>query len=194
MTTAGVDDEEDSRPSVREYLCPECRTPYPEADAFAKHLERHREVLPAQYSVRGKLKTKPCKKGCGRHLKKASEIRGHEKLCDGSRPLAHGESPEVTPIKAPIERKEEMPDYTCDLCSQECGGGAGLAAHKRSKHGVKRRGRKPGRRSRMERPEKSGDQGEDMSELVKLLKERAEEFRRRADRIDEIAEEISSLL
>lgn len=194
MAKVGVQEEE-APPSVREYLCPECRTPYADPDAFSKHLERHREVGRVEYSVRGKLKTPECSKGCGRPFKKTGgERRSHEALCDGSPPIKQGEIPEAQK-RSFTERKETVPpDYTCDLCDKECGGGAGLAAHKRSKHGVKRSRKKPGRRSRVERPSKPGDQGEDMSELVKLLKERAEEFRRRADRIDEIAEEISSLL
>lgn len=93
----------------RIFECPECHLRLSAAEELGTHLERHREVLPAEISPRGKPLTYPCPKGCGRNFPvkggrqeglSPAEVSAHIKNCAGQPPLL---------VAAPaIERKEAM--------------------------------------------------------------------------------------
>lgn len=72
------------------YICPECREVCDSAEKLGPHLERHRPVQAPRYTERGRALTVFCQKGCRRSFAKndSYERFRHEKLCDGSVPLA----------------------------------------------------------------------------------------------------------
>lgn len=106
-----VDDEDESSEPIvvgthqqvgtRPIVCPNCPPGSKPItiDAFAVHLERHRELGVPLYSARGILRSTRCTKGCGRWFTATArdkERRQHEELCDGSLPL----SPSTAPASA----------------------------------------------------------------------------------------------
>ncbi len=73
------------------FVCPECPERFEKPEDLGPHLERHREITKAAPpSPRGKPRSFPCPKDCGRHFPKLTgeDFRAHYKLCDGSVPIA----------------------------------------------------------------------------------------------------------
>jgi uncharacterized C2H2 Zn-finger protein len=95
------------------FECPECHEHFQTPEGLGSHLERHREVLPAAPpSPRGKPRSLPCPRDCGRHfpLKEKREYTAHVALCDGSAPIA---------AVIEEERKEEpVAKLECPKCGK----------------------------------------------------------------------------
>lgn len=128
-------------PGVKVFVCPECPERLLSLEALGQHLERHREITaPAAPSKRGRPKSRPCPKNCGRFfplIGNNEDWKSHTALCDGSEPIV------IVP-EEPAERMEGgmaiVADRTCDKCGKEfkfpsymkthrkrCGGGADAA-------------------------------------------------------------------
>ena len=204
------------RPPV---TCPECLKDYDDPRKLAFHLERHREVLGPVYSPRGKSRSEPCPKGCGRHLPSSREYREHVPLCDGLAPITKEEArlrrerKDEREIAAVMEKQEKresaargrdqavadagheerkeptMAMQKCDECGKECSGGTGLSAHQRAAHGRKARSRKPGTRRRT--PAAAPAKG--ASTTGDALRADAERCREQAQELEEKAEKLEEM-
>lgn len=187
--------------------CPECEfEDSPRKLAF--HLERHREVTPAQHHHRtGKALTTPCPEKCGRHFLSPRDYREHVPLCDGSAPIVKGMRPEAEQLRKELGphlnrlppertvREDEM--EKCDVCGKECKSKAALGQHKYHAH--KKKGKKPRGDARKPAPPpgRGPRLGRDTSNSAALghqLREQAAAHRKKADRLESMAEEVESLV
>lgn len=137
------------------FQCPECHEHFETPDGLGAHLERHREVLPpADPSPRGKPRSVPCPKECGRHfdIKNKKELGHHIPLCDGSAPIA-------AVIEEPKEAKEEqVAKLDCPKCGREFKHGKRLETHEATCDGSTKTTRKPAsKNARAVKPSSNGN-------------------------------------
>lgn len=189
--------------------CPECGERFAELEQLAPHLERHREVLPADAFRRGELRGRVCAKGCGRWLPWRArrdtvkpEWRDHEQICDGKPPLPPGRlamltemiqtAAKLAPCEPPpwermTEEIDTMGDETCEKC-----GKTGVDGRHTSKcGGPKPEGAKE-RRPRRPRAASVSAQasGNGMPGLIEHMLAEAKALRERASMLEEMAEKL----
>lgn len=230
-----LDNRKGEVPKGRAMECPECRTPFGDADGFSVHLERHREVLPVYKDPKtGEVMTRPCPKGCPRNFLSKRDYKEHSELCDGSPPLPTGKAkaeeplividddqkpgktfemaPEIDLSKTAAGKEGEAGMFTCTDCEKpkKFTHEAWYSKHMKKVHGknvtpkdgaaaprAARRPADPEPESQPPRPAAPSAAGtassaSDMS--VGGLKQKANDLRRRADRLEEIATAVDLLV
>ena len=176
-------------------LCPECKDRVANQKALSAHIERHREIKPPVADPKtGEMMSKACSMGCGRHFLKPSEYREHNQNCDGSPPLWKPPvAPEIVDLKNDLamarrrKRKRRVKMPSCNKCDYSCPTARGLSKHMTMKH----KGGAPAKRVRS--PEVSKDSSTSAS-LAFQLREQARLHREKADKLEEMAEGVDSLL
>ncbi len=180
--------------------CPECLEEFQDPRKLALHLERHRPVDGPLLKKRSQeLLTQPCPKDCGRHFRGSRDYREHTLLCTGEKPIPHWEATRLRAIREAAARKKTMavrgdatkeviPMVTCPKCDKECADERGLSAHMRSHKGKKPRAAKKGKRRG---PKPKG--ARTTKGLGQSLRDKAEEYREKADRLEAIADELDQL-
>lgn len=125
--------------------CPECDFEDKDGGIVGSHIERHRQLGVPVYSLRGKLLSKICPKGCGRffsrptdlttkvgeeeRLNEIRELKQHISVCDGLPPLiTRKEEEEMAKTKEKRKQKPATPAHRqkvvtrvdpCPLCPGE---------------------------------------------------------------------------
>jgi hypothetical protein len=203
----------------RPLTCPECLVDFQgDHDKLAVHIERHREVGAKIVDKRtGDVESRECPKGCGRHFLSKKDFKEHTTLCDGSAPLPVKKDREALIIidEIPISRLGKKKGrkegdggmgqvYKCTDCGKEFDRPNTLGIHRKYKHGVAGKGRKAagGRGGARKRAEPAatparadtGNASADGAGLLGQLRDAAQSHRTKADRIEELAKELETLL
>lgn len=183
-------------------ICPECMAPFRTPDELAFHLERHREVHPElRHKRTGELLSKACPRGCGRNFTHWKEFEEHKKLCGGLAPLPS--KYEVTKRNGnghATRRKEGVRSmWRCGACARDFSKAGPYAIHMKRKHG---RAYQSPVTEPSDEPEQGREEDEDIEETGSVestgsvfsdLLDKSRELRRKADRLDEIANKIERL-
>jgi hypothetical protein len=169
-------------------FCPECGELFPRAEDLGPHLERHRPVDGPEFSLRGKLRSVHCPKGCGRWFViqrgGPKELRQHERLCDGSPPLA------------PQKRRYAMAKWRCKEHDYRTENRFAWGQHKRHHHGGKEPGEAmpPSPKSAVRAAEKPARKSGTNSSLDNAIEELSAKKERLEEQIRAIDEAIEVLV
>jgi hypothetical protein len=196
--------------SLHPPTCPECNPPaeFSRLEELSAHLERHREVKGPVYDPKSKtLMSRPCPHDCGRHFISKAEYKDHTALCDGSPPIVKiNEEAEELKVEMGLKlAKKEDGMLKCPDCPKTFERPAALGAHRRWRHGRNARSPEkdvpaPAPRRAARGPQPVADPqpapvaAPNGSNMIELLREKAAEHRRKADRLEEMAVELESLL
>lgn len=183
-------------------MCPECLKPFRDPADLSSHLERHREVRPMlRHKRTGEVISKPCPKSCGRHFSHWKEYEEHKRLCDGQRPLPANRFEAEAALKRKnrkhLKRKGPVM-LRCEVCARDFSKAGPFSIHLRKMHGKSYRPSQAAASDEddegREAEEGATSGAESNGSTISELKDKSRELRRKADRLDEIANKIERLL
>lgn len=188
-----VEDPEDEEPAVETIACPECHDDFSSPEKLSVHLVRHEEVKPATYDPRtGELMSRACPRSCGRYFLSKKDYKDHIRLCDGSEPLPPGKRQRKP--EEPAEKKEGQV-LKCEDCGRSFNRKAALGSHRFRAHGVRGNARPQKKaqtpsKSRRRVPEPPRAAGRVDGDVIELLKQRAQEHRDKADKLETMIQQL----
>lgn len=177
----------------RPLFCPECRIGIDEPERLGVHIERHREVGAPIFGRGGRVVSKPCPKGCGRHFppKGEHDFRRHLQLCEGDAPIPVRRRDGKEPT-GNIFGKREDGMFTCGECGKPLAKRNALTMHMKFKHPGS--AAQPSVQGAAETTAPADGASGDDDGIVSRLKEKAGEHLKMAERIEELMKELETLL